>query len=357
MTREDHHESEFLTMITIQNPAGIKRSTVRSSRLVVASLLLAGLLAGGCRSTTGIAPADTTPCRDPALAALAARATIAIDTAGNTVSREFANRLRGENFPEWLNYFGGKGRKPNHPRQETAVTQITGFLDLIDSAKTWPKPGDYKIRKAAKPPVIDGKLDDEDWKQAATWTGIYPFNKTEASGPATTWRMLWDDHYLYFAFDCADTDVVAPARNRDGDVFFDDCVEMFILPDFRFRTYWEIVIAPNGSLFDSVECKTPQQWGATVDPAQNIIGLKHAEIVRGTLNKSDDADQGYTVEVAVPFNQLPGYTRIGPRAGERLHFMLVRLDRNHGQFTPYAFRPLQAWGHNIWNHAVMELAE
>ena len=120
----------------LNRATGIKRPAARLSRLVVASLLLAGLLAGGCRSTTGISAADTTPCRDPALAALAARATAAIDAAGNSVSREFANRLRSENFPEWLNYFCGKGPKPGYPRQETAVTQITGFLDLIDAAKT-----------------------------------------------------------------------------------------------------------------------------------------------------------------------------------------------------------------------------
>ena len=40
-------------------------------------------------------------------------------------------------------------------------------------------------------------------------------------------------------------------------------------------------------------------WGGSIDPTQNIAGLRHAETVRGTLNKSDDTDQGYTVEVAV----------------------------------------------------------
>ncbi len=169
--------------------------------------------------------------------------------------------------------------------------------------------------------------------------------------------MLWDDKYLYFAFDCADTDVVAAKRERDDHVYSDDCVEMFILPDFRFRTYWEIVIAPNGSVFDSVECKDIQKWGCNLDPTQNVTGMKHAQTVRGTLNKSDDTDEGYTVEVAVPFSALPGYTRCAPKSGDRLHFMLVRLDRSNGEFKAYAFRPLQAWGHNIWNHAVMELQD
>lgn len=318
-------------------------------------LLLGFTLASGClRQSTDLIKNET-DANNPALNALAERADTAIVSAGDSIGREFANRLRTEPYPAWLAYFKGKGRKPNYPTQENAIKDIENFIQKIDASKNWPKPGEYTIPKMVKSPVIDGKLDDEAWKQAAVWTEIYPFNKTEPDGPKTIWRMLWDDQYLYFAFNCDDTDVSAPERKRDDAVYFDDSVEMFILPDFRFRTYWEIVIAPNGSVFDSIECKNIDKWGCSLDPLQNVEGMKHAESIRGTLNKSDDIDQGYTVEIAVPFSQLPGYERSIPKAGDKLHFMLVRLDRTNGKFKAYSFRPIQGWGHNIWNHAVMEL--
>lgn len=119
---------------------------------------------------------------------------------------------------------------------------------------------------------------------------------------------------------------------------------MFILPDIRFRTFWEIVVSPSGSIFDSVECKKAQLWGSDLDPSQNMNGLKTGITVRGTLNNPGDTDQGYTVEIAVPFKELPGYTRTGPKTGDRLHFMLVRLDRQGKTMTPYAFQPLLGWG-------------
>ena len=56
-----------------------------------------------------------------------------------------------------------------------------------------------------------------------------------------------------------------------------------------------------------------------------------------------------------PFSQLPGYSRCGPSPGDTLNFMLVRLDRSRGVLTAYAYQPLLGWGHNIWNHAQMEL--
>lgn len=322
-------------------------------------LVAAGALVAfsGCRTEEPMASQGGPAGPDPALVALARRADAAMAAAGDGVGREQANMLRSEHRGAWLEYFKGKTTKPAFPGQADVVADFENRIKLIEAAKTWPAPGEFGIPKARIPPVVDGRLDEEDWKQAAFWTDIYPFNESEKGGPATTWRMLWDDQYLYFAFDCADPDVVAPERPRDGDVYADDSVEMFILPAFRFRTYWEIVVAPNGSVFDSVECKDLQKWGCNLDPAQNVEGLKHAETVRGTLNKSSDIDEGYTVEVAVPFSQLPGFARDAPKPGDRLHCMLVRLDRTKGQFKAYSFRPLQGWGHNIWNHAVIELKE
>lgn len=327
------------------------------NRASMANLIVSILAAASCGGILSASGAEAAaPAPDPALAALAARADAAIAAVGDNPGREFANRLRGDHRPAWLEFFKGKGAKPAYPAQDEAVKELEGLIDLVNAGQTWPAPGTHRIPAAATPPVIDGKLDDAAWQQAAVWTNIYPFNKTEAGGPQTTWRVLWDKDCLYFAFDCADSDIAAPARERDAEVYADDCVEMFILPDIQFRTYWEIVIAPNGSVFDSVECKEPLKWGASLDPTRNVAGMRHAQTMRGTLNKSDDTDQGYTIEVAVPFAALPGYTRCPPKPGDRLHFMLVRLDRSNGAFGAYAFRPLQGWAHNIWNHAVMELA-
>jgi len=342
----------------VARTAGFNRTTAPAGARAAAALAVAtAVCLSGCRTadTTAGRPRPAAP--SPELVRLAERVDAAVAAVGSSPGREYANRLRSEHRPAWLAYFKGNAPKPKSPGQESVRQDIANLVELVEAGLHWPAPGTYTIPRASEPPQIDGKLDDQAWKHAAAWEGAYPFNKTEPTGQPTAWRMLWDDKYLYFAFDCPDPDIVAPDRKRDDNVYSDDCVEMFILPDFRFRTYWEIVIAPNGSLFDSVECKNMHKWGCNLDPAQDVSGLKHAQTIRGTLNNSDDTDQGYTVEVAVPFAELPGFTRCAPEPGDRLHFMLVRLDRTNGQFKAYAFRPLQGWGHNIWNHAVMVLAE
>ena len=270
--------------------------------------------------------------------------------------REYANRLRGDSYKMWFKYWQTGKSKPNGS-QGYIVRDIKKILVHIEAGKTWPKAGSYKIPKAQKAPVIDGKLDDPAWKNAATWTEIYRFNKTEKGGPKSTWKLTWDDTHLYIAFDFADTDISAEKRKRDGHIYNDDCAEIMIMPDFKFRTYWEIGIAPNGSVYDSIQCKDGDKWGMNTDPKQNVPGMKHAQVINGTINKPDDVDTGYTVEISVPFSSLPGYSRAKPAIGQKLHFIMVRLDRNQGKFTPYAFRPLLSWGHNIWNHAEMILAK
>jgi hypothetical protein len=296
------------------------------------------------------------PDPEPALIALAERAEAAIANAGDSPGREYANRLRSGPRAAWIKYLKGEGKAPSHPPKDEAVAMLERLLERAEAGPQWPTPGQFNVPRTSVTPEIDGALEDEAWRQAAQWNDIYPFNDTAAEGPGTTWLMTWDSTHLYVAFDCADKDVVAPDRDRDGHVYFDDCVEVFILPEFRFHTYWELVIAPNGSVFDAVHHKKLHAWGSMSDKTQDIEGLRYASSVRGTLNNSEDVDEGYAAEIAIPFDQLPEYTRCTPEPGDVLHVMLVRLDRSDGEFKTYAFRPLQAWGHNIWNHATLVLS-
>jgi len=326
-----------------------------SRALVLVALAGAVVLCNGCRMFGGKPPVMAALTEEDR--ALAARAEAAIELAAETPGREYANRLRTDIFPVWL----------QRMKEEEAVPagefkwirkQIVSATEMAEAGPDWPRPPRAVVPKAIAKIAVDGKLDDPAWQHALAYSGMFAFNKVEkVEAPATDWKILWDDHFLYFAFDCVDTDLTAPIRERDDAVYSDDCVEMFILPDPRFRTYWELIIAPGGSIFDSVQCKRLTTWGLDGDTAQNIEGLQIGIDIRGTLNQAGDIDGGYTVEVAVPFAELPGYSRARPAVGQTLHFMLVRLDRDQGKFHVYAYQPLQAWGHNIWNHAVMELGK
>lgn len=285
-----------------------------------------------------------------------------IKKAQGTPGQEAANSMHSS----WLARFHAilKGDIPAKDKKElaTATAKLRQHNELIAKGLNWPRPPHIKIPRAEKAPQIDGKLDDQAWKDAAAFTGLYLFNEKEKlTEPATTWKVMWDEEYLYFAFDCEDSDIVSPEVPRDDHVYFNDCVEIFIQPLPRTGMYWEIVISPTGMIFDALQNKKPHQRGKVARKDADVEGMKIGRTVRGTPNDSSDIDRGYTIEVAVPFDQLPEYSLASPAVGHTMTLLLVRLDRTGDpkkwNFRTYSFIPLLSWGHNVWNHASAELVE
>jgi len=233
---------------------------------------------------------------------------------------------------------------------------VQSFIDVLEKVPTWPKPPAIVVPYTEKAPVIDGKLDDLAWKNALVLHGASALNTTKQVDN-TTWRLMWDEHYLYLGVNCADKEVIAPKLEHNGPIYNYDCVEFFLLPDFNTRKYWEIEVSATGDLYEAMNTKSPDHWGGQNDLTAHVQGLKYATSVQGVANKpGDTTTTGYTVTMAVPFDQLPGAaTGAKGAAGMQLHFMLAHMDKNSGSFTAYAFYPLMSWTHNIWGYATMTL--
>ncbi len=312
--------------------------------------VLAPIVLTGCLSLSS-GPGPTPDDRH-----LAEQAESAVKLAWGTPANEIANMITYDNQRDLIPML--KGEVKSTPEQlDFARRQITAVTGVCEDGPAWPRPPRFIIPRALTAPVIDGKTDEPVWRNAAVFQTIYPLNKREpAPGPETTIRVLWDEHYLFFAFECSDRDIKAAAVERDGPVWNWDCVEVFLLPEFEAGLYWEINITPAGSIYDALNAKKFKGWGGLARPELTVEGLQTAGSVNGTLNQSDDRDVGYTIEIAVPFRRIPSYTRGNPpHPGDTLHLMLIRIDRNAEDKTAYAFTPLLNWGHNIWNHAPAEL--
>src|SRR4051794_20685599 len=88
----------------------------------------------------------------------------------------------------------------------------------------------YEAHRTAVPPMIDGKLDDKVWSAAPAVELIFPWDSQTGAKQKTTVRLLWDDRYLYAAYDCEDRDIVAVHTERDDPTYRDDAVELFVNP-------------------------------------------------------------------------------------------------------------------------------
>jgi hypothetical protein len=186
-------------------------------------------------------------------------------------------------------------------------------------------PQSHVVAYTGQPPVIDGDIDEPVWKQAA-WTDefrdIEGDFKPLPSFP-TRAKMLWDNDYLYIAADLTDPHVWANLTEHDQIVFYDNDFEVFIDPFNTGHTYYEIEINALNTIFDLFLAK-PYRSGGGALISWDCKNMKHAVKIKGTLNRPDDEDEGWTVELAIPFKDLE--TKAKDNSIWRLGFSRVEWD-------------------------------
>jgi len=148
------------------------------------------------------------------------------------------------------------------------------------------------IPRFEKPPVIDGKLDDEAWKQAAVLKDFYQVQPGDNIKPTAPTEVLlgYDAQALYIGIRAYDdpSQVRATFAKRDS-VSEDDNVEILLDTFNDRRKAFTLAFNPLGVQADGILTE-----GEDRDYSVDII-MKS----KGMITKD-----GYTVEVAVPFKSL-----------------------------------------------------
>jgi hypothetical protein len=191
-------------------------------------------------------------------------------------------------------------------------------------------PENYVVYHTDNAPVIDGNINDLAWQQVG-WTN--EFRDIEGAGkpnPAypTKVKMLWDDSCLYIAAQIAEPHVWATLKNHDDIVFRDNDFEVFIDPSNTTQPYYEIEVNALNTVFDLLLNKPYRDEGRPII-SWDVKGLRSAVKIQGTLNDASDKDEGWTVEMAIPFKSISlGSQNQRPKEGTlwRINFSRVEWD-------------------------------
>ncbi|HEY8203353.1 MAG TPA: carbohydrate binding family 9 domain-containing protein, partial [Pyrinomonadaceae bacterium] len=108
-----------------------------------------------------------------------------------------------------------------------SAEKSSGRNILLPPEKSQP----VRITRFEKPPVIDGKLDDEVWKQAVVLKDFYDIDPGDNAPPLKPTEVLlgYDAKFLYIAFRCYDEpDKVRATVARRDNIFSDDYVGFFL---------------------------------------------------------------------------------------------------------------------------------
>src|SRR5690348_10490003 len=179
------------------------------------------------------------------------------------------------------------------------------FALLTTALHAQPPLPTYEAHRAPSRITVDGKLDDKAWTAAAPAELIFPWDSQTGAKQKTTFRILWDNDYLYVAYDCEDRDIVAQFSDRDDPTYRDDAVEIFLNPrPSQTGLYYGLEMNARAVLYDYLMYDSRYAMKRF-----NLKGVLLATHVRGTLNARGDPDEGWTLEVAIPWENFDEFTR------------------------------------------------
>ncbi|HTG45139.1 MAG TPA: carbohydrate-binding family 9-like protein [Verrucomicrobiae bacterium] len=226
-----------------------------------------------------------------------------------------------------------------------------GFLEDWEKLRSV-RPQGYVCGRAAGM-VMDGKLEEKSWA-AAEWTS--DFQDIEGSAKPkprfrTRAKMLWDDNYFYIAAELEEAHVWGSLTNHDAVIFQDPDFEIFIDPDGDRHNYYEFEMNALNTGWDLI-LKKPYIDGGPALNEWEIPGLKTAVQIKGTLNDPRGRDEGWTVEIALPWKVLGEFSRqkSPPQEGDiwRVDFSRVEwhVEIREGKYKKVGGTKEDNW---VWN--------
>ena len=169
----------------------------------------------------------------------------------------------------------------------------------------------YPCPRAESAPALDGKLDDAVWQRASLVSGFTLLNTDKLVSPQTSFRLLWDDKYLYLGVQCDEPqmDKISPMRYAHDEpaVFGRHSIEFFVDPDHTHDLYYQLAFNVAGSLYDGERFVASWNSGAEV--------------------KTHLGEKFWSAEVAVPWGPL----KAKPNPGKVVGFNVSRNHNIEGQ--------------------------
>lgn len=160
--------------------------------------------------------------------------------------------------------------------------------------------------RVARPPKLDGTLDDPLWQQAKPIVDFFQKEPTEGkpSTEPSEVRILYTQHEVYFGVYCYDShpsQIVASELRRDVSQDLDDHFEILIDSRHDRRNAYVFEFNPLGTQLDGLISEEANQQnsfnnlnGADFDPGWDGIWTSDARITK----------DGWTATIAIPFSTL-----------------------------------------------------
>ena len=180
-----------------------------------------------------------------------------------------------------------------------------------------PKTPTVQLAHFAAAPTIDGQLDEAEWKQAAVLDNFRQTQPGDNTAPSYPTRVLlgYDNKFLYIAVQATDNpnQVRATVARRDA-ITADDYVAIYLDTFNDQRKAYALLFNPLGVQQDGIFTE-----GREIDFSVDLVMQSKGVITR----------DGWTIEVAVPFNSLRYEAGSGKQWGMHIVRVIKHLDEEN----------------------------
>lgn len=226
---------------------------------------------------------------------------------------------------------------PSPAPAPSPIPAVSGAAQA-QSGKTVPE---VRVKKRVdEVPVIDGRLDERMWFEASR-LGPFVNVSTGRGDPRAPVqgevRITWDDDFFYAGFEVRDKDVRGgfPAGAVDPHLWERDTVEVMLDPDGDGDNvdYYEVQVSPQNLVFDSRFDTYNGPKGGPAGPFGHqewSAQLTSAVVLRATLDDASDTDDGYTIELKMPWSALDKAKDHPPKPGQSWRMNFYAMQDNGG---------------------------
>jgi hypothetical protein len=181
---------------------------------------------------------------------------------------------------------------PKKTKKNRPLMLLLAIIALVLTSVAQEKPPPLRPLKTENPPVVDGKLDDSVWQHAPSITGFktwMPDYGKDMAGETIVF-MAYDEENFYIAFRCYDKEphkIKSSVTSRDN-INPDDwvCANLDSFNDQQ--SLYTLYCNPMGV-----------QGDATAEGNQEDFNVDIVWFSEGVID-----DQGYTVEIRIPFKSI-----------------------------------------------------
>lgn len=208
---------------------------------------------------------------------------------------------------------------PSQNGNQVAPAATTKGSFVLPPEKSQP----VTIPRFESSPVIDGKLDEEVWKNAVVLKNFYQIQPGDNTPPSRQTEVLlgFDPKFLYIAFKATDEpDKIRSTVAKRDNIFNDDYVGFFLDTFNDQRKAFEVFFNPLGIQADGILTE-----GRGEDFSVDLL-LESKGIIHET---------GFNVEIAIPFKSLRFEAGKGKLWGAHFFRRIKRFENELNSWMPF----------------------